>query len=493
MHLGSLFRRTRAWHAGRTAIVDDVGTWTFDAFLGRAARFGSAMDALGLARGDRVALLLPNIRESLEAGFGAMAAGFVRVTLDPDTAPDDLIARLRHAAPRVLVTDPAHADLAAQARREVPGLAHVIIARGSGAEMLEYEPLLAAACDRFPPPGIREELAALDFSPSQRGAPRAIMMKHHALTATVHNVIAGFDIGEDSVFLNLRPLWHADHIILLAYLSAGARVVLGGRFEAERFPFQMARFSITRTALEADELAAVLEHLTPDDVALNAMNALHVSAPGLSAELFEEAMEIIGPRIGRFYGPAEAPITCYLPPERLAGKKAGRAALHDSSGKPLFTCELALDGVDPDSDPDGTGRLLIRGPHMMAGYWKEEAASAAAIRSSWLHTQDGGRFSRLGDLTLMGGMPAAACPAPTPHTSSTPVSRTQGAEAPARDLYAFAEPGCAIADFGARPRMAPLDADMESADASPTAGISLRQQLLSSLSGLLTRPGSPPR
>lgn len=402
MHLGLLFRRARAWHGDRVALVDEAGPWTFEAFSARVAQFGQAMAGLGLVRGDRIALLMPDIREYLEADYGAMVAGFVRVPMDPKASRADLLAQLRHAGARAVVADAGLAAVAEDLRADVAALDHVVAVRGALAGAHDYETLLSQASDRFVPAGADTELASLNFSGGTTGRPKAIMLRHSNLFAVVQHLIAGFDIRPESVFLNVRPLWPVAQVVSLAYLLGGARIVLGGGFDPERFPFQMARSGATRTSLVPTQLRRALEHLAPDDVALNALEAVHVGGSRIPTPVFEQALEVMGPRIGVLYGLTEAPVTCYLKPERLDCRRAMRAVIRDCVGKPLFGYEVALAGTDVDAPGDATGEVLIRGPNVMAGYWNDRAATAAALKDGWLHTGDIGQFTDKGDLAIVG-------------------------------------------------------------------------------------------
>ena len=112
MHIATKLAQLALWHGDRTAIVDSSGAWSFHRFHARLMRFGNAMHGIGLNAGDRIALLVPDCREYLEADYGAMAAGFVRVPIDPRLTRRELIALLQHAQARALVT---HADFAEKA------------------------------------------------------------------------------------------------------------------------------------------------------------------------------------------------------------------------------------------------------------------------------------------------------------------------------------------------------------------------------------------
>jgi acyl-CoA synthetase (AMP-forming)/AMP-acid ligase II len=110
LHIGATWRELARQHAERIAIVDERGAWTFRQLQSRITRFGNALRALPLAKGDRVALLIPDIREYLEADYAIMSAGFVRVPLDPRLTRPDLAALLRFSDATALVAHGSFAD-----------------------------------------------------------------------------------------------------------------------------------------------------------------------------------------------------------------------------------------------------------------------------------------------------------------------------------------------------------------------------------------------
>jgi acyl-CoA synthetase (AMP-forming)/AMP-acid ligase II len=402
MHLGVAFSRLLRWYGNRIAIVDHAGEWSYRRFLGRVARFGQAMHGLGLARGDRVGLLLPDIREYLEGDYGAMAAGLVRVPMDPRATRADVVALLRHAGVRALV---AHADLAATVeglRGEVEMLDHIIAVGGAIAGAVNYEPLLEMAAERFVTAGDADDLASLNFSGGTTGSPKAIMLKHSNLFAVAQNSIAAFDALPEAVFLNIRPLWPVAQVIMLTYVMAGARIVLGGRFEAEEFAGLVSRTGTTRTSMVPTQLVRCLDHLRAGDPRLGMLESVHVGGSRIAPSVFERALDLIGPRIGVLYGLTEAPISCYLRAERLARDLPARAQLMESVGRPLFGYEVRLDGAGPDEERPATGEVLIRGPNVMAGYWQNPAATEAAMADGWLRTGDIGQFDENDDLSIVG-------------------------------------------------------------------------------------------
>jgi acyl-CoA synthetase (AMP-forming)/AMP-acid ligase II len=402
MHIGANWCELARDHADRTAIIDDRGALTYRELHARIVRFGNALRSLSLRTGDRVALLVPDCREYLEADYAIMSAGFVRVPLDPRLTRTDLVALLRFVGAAALVTHASFAERTDGLAREVESLAHIITIGGrAGDHALDYETLLERASEQPLPDGDGDDLATLNFSGGTTGAPKAAMLRHRNLAAVARNIIAGFDIGRDDVFLNVRPLWPIAQVILMSHLLAGATVVLAP-FDPRQFAAVVERTGATRTSLVPTQLVRCLEHLQPNDERLARLQAIYVGGSRIPPDLFERALDILGPRIGVVYGLTEAPVTCYLPPRSLA-TSGDRNRLVQSVGRALPDYEVRLAPASEQiSAADDSGELLIRGGHVMAGYWRDETSTAAALHDGWLHTGDIGAFDASGNLSIVG-------------------------------------------------------------------------------------------
>jgi acyl-CoA synthetase (AMP-forming)/AMP-acid ligase II len=399
MHIGTIWRALAQRHGDRTAIVDDAGAWSFRQLQARIARLGNALLGLGLGQGDRVALLIPDIREYLEADYGTMAAGLVRVPLDPRLTRDDLIALLDHSGARALVTHASFTEKIEGLIGEVETLAHVIMIGGDAG--LDYETLLQRASEQPFADGDGDDLATLNFSGGTTGAPKAIMLRHRNLATVARNTIRGFEIDQTCVFLSIRPLWPIAQLILMSYLLAGATVVLR-RFDPERFAALVHDTGATRTSLVPTQLVRCLEHLQVHDRRLDRLQAVHVGGSRIPPNVFERALDVLGPKIGVLYGLTEAPVTCYLPPRDLdTDGAAQRNRLMASVGRVLPDYEVRLAGVDEPPVPGQSGEVLIRGGNVMAGYWRDEEATRATLRVGWLHTGDVGELDAAGNLAIV--------------------------------------------------------------------------------------------
>jgi acyl-CoA synthetase (AMP-forming)/AMP-acid ligase II len=220
LHIAAQWRELARRHGERLAIVDDRGALSYRQLHARMVRVGNALLGLGLTKGDRIALLAPDIREYLEADYGIMAAGLVRVPLDPRLARDETAALLRFAGARVLIVHASFAPKLGRLSSDVESLEHVISIGGDCG--LDYETLLQHAREEPLPGGEGEDLASLNFSGGTTGAPKAAMLRHRNLVTVARNTMRGFSIGSECTFLNVRPLWPIAQVILMSHLFAGA-------------------------------------------------------------------------------------------------------------------------------------------------------------------------------------------------------------------------------------------------------------------------------
>jgi acyl-CoA synthetase (AMP-forming)/AMP-acid ligase II len=232
-----------------------------------------------------------------------------------------------------------------------------------------------------------EEIAALNFSGGTTGAPKAAMLRHRNLLTVVDQAIAGFGIDRDARFLNVRPLWPIAQVILMSHLFAGATVALA-RFDPASLAGRLEETAAARISLVPTQLVRWIEHIEAGDPRLRRLEAIYVGGSRLPRPIFQRALALLGPKIGVLYGLTEAPISCYLAP----GASDSDGAL-ETVGRPLPGCEVTL--------ASDTNEVLIRGRHVMAGYWRDEAATRAALREGWLHTGDIGRFDRAGNLAIV--------------------------------------------------------------------------------------------
>jgi acyl-CoA synthetase (AMP-forming)/AMP-acid ligase II len=140
--------------------------------------------------------------------------------------------------------------------------------------------------------------------------------------------------------------------------------------------------------------------LQPTD--LTSLRCIEVSAAAMPADLYQQAVSVFGPVFSVLYGLTEAPWSCYRTPPEGADVLAEPEAAHGMVGRATFGCELTISGPQGHLPAGQTGELLIRGAHLMSGYWNQPTLTAEVIRDGWFHTGDLGMMDESGRIYIRG-------------------------------------------------------------------------------------------
>ncbi|HEY3771605.1 MAG TPA: long-chain-fatty-acid--CoA ligase [Solirubrobacteraceae bacterium] len=411
-------------HGESVAVTSAGRSLTYAELAQRVAGLGAALAGLGVEPGDRVAFLGVNSLAHLECWLGVPAAGRVLVDLNTRLAVEELAFMVDDCAPRVLVHDPANADLAA-ALRDRCGSLEMLVADGAG-EGLTYERWLADAVDggaRGPQPAPigADTLAAISYTGGTTGSPKGVMLSHGNLAANaLHNLIITGHRADD-VFLHVNPMFHVAGIAnVVAATWVGARQVVLPRFDPAAVTETIERERVTLATFVPTMLAMWLVYLDAHpDADVFSLRNLHYAASPISPELQRRVCEsLAGCEIAQMYGMTEAaPTVTHLSPEvhrrGVAGEQPYASRL-GSMGAPVPGVRAEV--RDPEGRPLAPGEIgevWVSGPNVMLGYWNRPEATAAALTADgWYRTGDaayadaGGYLfmvDRLKDMIISGG------------------------------------------------------------------------------------------
>ncbi len=341
----------------------------------------AALAAQGVARGDRVVIFADNGWEAVVSLFAAAKAGAVFCLVNPTAKADRLGHILGNCRPAALVTLDRLLPVAAEAIGHTPPLACCLVA-GSRDKPdlpggLRFEEALAWEGKPPDPAGIALDLAMLIYTSGSTGRPKGVMMTHQNVSAAASSVMAYLGNGPDDVILDVLPISFSYGLYqVLTAVKAGATVVLEKSFAFPRAILdRIAAERVTGFPLVPTIAAMLLQmrdlkpgafpHLRYITTASAPMPPAHLAR---LQELFPKA------RIYSMYGLTECKRGTYLPPEQLRIRPT-------SVGIPIPGTEAYV--VDEDgrrAAPGQVGELVIRGPHVMKGYWEDEAATARALR-----------------------------------------------------------------------------------------------------------------
>ncbi len=399
---------------GAMPFCDFMGRRTSYAELARDVRRAArGLQDLGFARGDRIALFLPNVPHYPVVYYGAMAAGLIVVNCSPLYSADELAHQLADAGARALVTVSAAALLptaltlldrgaldrmivgsVAEALPPVKRLAFKLFKRSQTAaipadpRITPYADLLANNGD-YTPAAIdpQQDVALLQYTGGTTGVPKGAMLTHQNLTANARQVNA-IDPDRDRLdrILGVLPFFHvfANTCVLNRTVANGGEVVMLPRFDARDALAAINRTRVTAMPGVPTMYQALLDHPA---IAKTDFTSLRVCISGgapLSGELKARFEERTGARLVEGYGLTESSgVVSTNPYEGLS--KTG------TIGQPLPATRIRLlDKEDPSrlAPPGEPGELAFAGPQVMKGYWNQQGANADLIADGFLRTGD---------------------------------------------------------------------------------------------------------
>ena len=403
MNLAHLLQRRALQHPERPAIFNGTQcVATHDEWALRSERVGAHLLAAGLAPGDRVVLFIRNHPRYLELMFGAWWAGLVVVPVNAKLHLKEVQWIVDNSAARwAFVTSDVAPDPAA-----LTGLDGVIDAESATCTAwLEAGAGMPAITERH-----ADDTAWLFYTSGTTGRPKGVMITHRNLMTmglTYFNDVDHVDPGDAIAYA--APMSHGAGLYAIPHLMAGARHVVpasGGFEAAELFALgrQIGSLSLfaapTIVKRIVDEAEA--QGLSPEQCGESFKTIVYGGAPMYAADI-QRALRVMGPRFVQIYGQGESPMVgTALSRTHLADAAHPRHAERVASvGVAQTPVRIRVAGQDGQALPTGeVGEVLIRGDSVMAGYWRNPEATAAAVRQGWLWTGDMGALDADGFLTL---------------------------------------------------------------------------------------------
>ncbi|MHA5047014.1 o-succinylbenzoate--CoA ligase [Streptomyces sp. SD15] len=400
--LGSWPARRARKTPHRTALIHGGTGVTYAELYLRTTRLAQALRALGLRRGDRIAYLGPNHPSYLETLFAAGTLGAVFVPLNPRLAGPEIAHQLSDSGAKALVYAPPLAGLVAG----LPGNVDVRTYVEVGAQ---YEELIDQAVDEpIDQPVTADDTCIIMYTSGTTGRPKGAMLTHGNLTWNAINVLVDTDLIADERALVSAPLFHTAglNMLTLPVLLKGGTCVLVESFDPEATLDLIERHRITFMFGVPTMFDQVARHPRWADADLSSLRILTCGGSPVPSPLIAAYQER-GLTFLQGYGMTEAaPGTLFLDAEHAVAK-AG------SAGVPHFFSDVRV--VRPDFTPaevGETGEVVVRGPHVMPGYWGLPEETAAVFADGWFRSGDAAKVDedgyvfivdRIKDMIISGG------------------------------------------------------------------------------------------
>ncbi|HET7793359.1 MAG TPA: AMP-binding protein [Rhizobacter sp.] len=403
MNLAHLLLRSARTAGSHPAVY--LGTellFDYAGFAQRASRLARSLtEQHRLQPGDRVGIFMSNHPAVLEIFFGCWWAGLVVVPINPKLHPREADYILAHSQAALAFTTadigPALAALDAPeaALREL-----VFVEQPAYEALLQAEPLAAPVERRG------DDLAWLFYTSGTTGRPKGVMITHRNLLTMSLCYFSDVDtVHPDDAALYAAPMSHGAGLYCVPHVLAGARHVVprsGGFDAAEVLALGRHFGSVSMLAAPTIVRRLVDQAVASGEDGRGLKTIVYGGGP-MYVEDIQRALRVMGPRFVQIYGQGESPMTITaLSRQQLADTQHPRhLARLGSVGVAQSAVEVRVTDAQGKELPCGeTGEILVRGDSVMAGYWRDEAATAKTLRDGWLFTGDMGSLDADGFLTL---------------------------------------------------------------------------------------------
>ena len=418
--VSSILRHAEAVY-GNSEIVSRLpegGIWryTYGAAASRARRLANALKRLGVRHQDRVGTLAWNTHRHYELYYAVSGSGAIIHTINPRLFPEQIVYIVNHAEDEVLFFDITFLPLLEKIRPQLTTLKHLVVMVDrahmpqSELPLLCFEDLIAAESDDFDWPAVDETLAsALCYTSGTTGNPKGVLYGHRSTVIHGLSSMSSDALGVSSrgAVLPVVPMFHVNAWgIPYSATMVGAKLVLpAGQLDGASL-FELITAEKVNFMLGVPTVwLGLLQYCEKQNLKLDCVERIVIGGSAAPEAMIREFQEKHGVFVIHAWGMSEtSPLgTVNSMNNHMASLPLEeRYRLQAKQGRPMFGIELKIVGPDGSVLPhDGNafGRLLVRGPWVASGYYKED--DRGAWFDGWFDTGDVATIDQYGTMAIV--------------------------------------------------------------------------------------------
>ncbi len=389
--------RARRLYPNREAVVDGDKRFTYAEFLDRCGQWSSALQAMGVKKGDRVAYIAPNTHAHLEAYYAVPQIGAILVPINYRLLPEDFDYIINHCGAKVVCADPDYFEAIDGIRDRLSNVEHFVALEGQAKGWINYEAELAKQLPHFTPVQIAEnDLMTINYTSGTTARPKGVMITHRNAYLNIMGTLAHHHLTPADRYLWTLPMFHANGWTFTWINTArGMTHVCLRKVEPASIFELISKEKITMFCAAPTVLIGIAN--APAELRKGAPRGVRLFTAGAppAAATIELVETELGWELTHVYGLTEtAPLItfCEPRPEHQKLSAAERAIVKSRQGVELVSSgELRIVDENGDEVPhDGQtlGEITVCGNVVMEGYYNDPDATDAAIKNGWFHSGD---------------------------------------------------------------------------------------------------------
>lgn len=417
IHLAQFLERAARHAPTGAAIRFETRQSTWSSLNRASQQLAGGLRDLGVARGDRVAILALNSDRYVEVEFGCWRLAAIVVPLNTRWSVAEINYALKDSTPKVLVVDDAFVPMLDALGLDGTSTRVVFIGEGPpppGA--MSCEALRGRGAAVADLGGGGDDVAGIFYTGGTTGHPKGVMLAHTSLVATLLAARASGDAAADRrPLLCVLPMFHlAGAQLAIAAAIATVPLVMQKGFDPAAILECIQRDRIDTLSLVPAMWRMLLSHPNAASTDFSSLRRAAYGASPMPAGILRQCLsQLPGAEFSQGYGQTETAGICTLLGPEDHDPDGPHAHRLRSAGKPILFCELKIIDEDGrDVAPGTVGEIAIRGSGNMLGYWNRPEETAKTLRNGWIHTGDAGHVDsdgyvyivdRTKDMIISGG------------------------------------------------------------------------------------------
>ncbi len=398
MTIGELVEKQAQKYGDKTFLYWEDMTISYSQLNKLTNKVANMLYDLGIRKGDKVSVFLPNMPEFVYLYLGIPKIGAVIGPVNALFKAREVHFVVNHSEAKILVTIPKFMRIVNEVRDQLPHLKHVIVIGEPIENTLNYQELMDQASDAAPPPvsiNEKDDPAAILYTSGTTGFPKGVLQTHFNIKRNAEMLVEALKPEPDYRFMLILPLFHvnAQIVTVMTPLTIGASCILTPGFSAKKHWDLVAKYRAS-TFSAVPTILSILLRMPHENLDLSSLKFVICGAAPLPIEVMKEFESTFNCKIVEGYGLTEG--TCAssvnpMPTETEDRRKIG------SIGIPLPGTEMKIVDENGNEVPPGVkGEIIVKGDNVMKGYFKNPEANAETLKNGWLYTGDIGYMTEDG-------------------------------------------------------------------------------------------------